>query len=191
MKPLKFSQSEYNSAAKSVEEIHKFYLIVFVYILMMGYLHWLDLQDGTYDWAFWPAIGFTLSLLWFAAVMLPFKFKRNWILNEIKRNHSHKSTEMNSTDKFTIRDYEKAQRRVEDKIGFYIHLSVFVVANSFFIYLSLSQSNYFWAKWTLLGWGIGVFSHGFKVFSKTGVSDWKRKLIEKEIEKQRRIKEKF
>lgn len=60
MDPDKFNFREYESAAKTVAAIHKFYLTLFVYIVMVGYLHWLDLRDGIYNWAYWPTIGLVL-----------------------------------------------------------------------------------------------------------------------------------
>ncbi|MBA5630192.1 2TM domain-containing protein [Moheibacter lacus] len=85
MENRNYSQQEYESAKKSVQEIHNFYLIVFVYVVMMFYLHWLDLRDGSYDWAYWVAIGFTASLIWFAVEMLPFRWKEKLIQKELKK----------------------------------------------------------------------------------------------------------
>lgn len=191
MDPDKFNFREYESAAKTVAAIHKFYLTLFVYIVMVGYLHWLDLRDGIYNWAYWPTIGFTISLFWFAIAMLPSRWKERQIQKEMLTNSTKRESFLESEKKYSIREYDKAKRQVEDKMEFFTHLSIYILVNSFFIYLSLSNSENFWAIWPILGWGIGVFFHGFKVFFKTRESNCKRKLIEKEIEKQRRIKEKF
>lgn len=188
MKPEKIHPREYDSAAKAVEEIHKFYLIVFVYILMLIYLHWLDLRDGNYDWAYWPGIGFTISLVWFALVMLPSKFKSRLIQNQFKEL---KTKRMNPSDDFSVQEYETAKKRVEDKLGFYIHLAVYILANTFLVILCLSQGGYFWAIWPIFGWGIGIFSHGWKVFHRPSGSKWKEQQIRKEMERQRKLKGNF
>jgi len=86
MKNKKYTVEDYQSAEESVQNIHNFYLIVFVYVVMMIFLHWMDLKDGSYDWAYWVAIGFTGSLIWFAIDMLPFRLKEKLIQKELKKN---------------------------------------------------------------------------------------------------------
>ena len=81
--------------------------------------------------------------------------------------------------------YEKAKKRVEAKIGFYIHLSVYVVVNLLLIIINLSTStHYLWFKWPLLGWGIGVFFHGLGTFLLSGGLSIKERMIEKEMKKE-------
>ncbi len=61
--------------------------------------------------------------------------------------------------------YEKAKRRVEEIKGFYVHLVVFVLSMFFMIIINVMTSpEYYWFKWPLLGWGIGVIAHGVSVF---------------------------
>ncbi|MCD4652028.1 MAG: 2TM domain-containing protein [Candidatus Cloacimonetes bacterium] len=80
--------------------------------------------------------------------------------------------------------YEKAKKRVEEKLGFYLHLAAYIAVNLFLIYLSLSNSpSYFWAKWTLIGWGFGIFFHGLGVFFFSEDSTIQNRMIEKELEK--------
>ena len=91
MENQQYNQQEYEAAKKAVQEKHNFYLIGFVYVVMMIYLHWIDLRDGSYDWAYWVAFGFTASLIWFAVDMLPFKWKEKWIQKElVKRKKAMK-----------------------------------------------------------------------------------------------------
>ena len=80
--------------------------------------------------------------------------------------------------------YQKAKKRVEAKIGFYIHLAVYIVVNIILIIINLRTSpEYIWFKWPLIGWGIGVFFHAMGVFVFTGKSAIKEKMIEKEMKK--------
>jgi len=82
--------------------------------------------------------------------------------------------------------YRRAKRRVEAKIGFYIHLTVYVGVNILLIIINLSTSReYIWFKWPLLGWGVGLFFHGMSVFVFSGkkLKGIKEKMIEKEIKR--------
>ncbi len=75
---------------------------------------------------------------------------------------------------------------MEAKIGFYIHLAVYVGVNALLIIINLTSSpQYLWFKWPLLGWGIGVFFHGLSVFVFSGnqLKAVKEKMIEDEIKK--------
>ena len=86
--------------------------------------------------------------------------------------------------------YERAKRRVSAKIGFYIHLSVYVVVNLVLLAINLSTSpEYLWFKWPLMGWGIGVFFHGMSVFVFSGLEGVEERMIEREMEKASKRKE--
>jgi hypothetical protein len=81
--------------------------------------------------------------------------------------------------------YQKAKKRVEAKIGFYIHLAVYVGVNILLIIINLlTSSQYLWFKWPLIGWGIGVFFHALGVFVFSGGSAIKEEMIQKEIKKE-------
>ncbi len=81
--------------------------------------------------------------------------------------------------------YERAKKRVEAKIGFYVHLAVYVVVNVLLTFINLSTSRqYLWFQWPLIGWGIGLFFHGLGVFVFSGRSSVKEKMIQREMEKQ-------
>ena len=79
--------------------------------------------------------------------------------------------------------YEKARKRVEAKIGFYIHLAVYLGVNLLLIIINiLTAPEYLWFKWPLMGWGIGLFFHGLGVFASFKGDSIKERMIEKEIE---------
>lgn len=81
--------------------------------------------------------------------------------------------------------YQRAKKRVEEKYGFYIHLSVYMAVSLLLIVINLFTSpDYLWFKWPLIGWGIGVFFHAVGVFVFTGGSNIKDRMIEKEMEKE-------
>jgi hypothetical protein len=82
--------------------------------------------------------------------------------------------------------HEKARKRVEEKMGFYSHLAVYAVVNVVLIIINLSTSGgYYWFKWPLLGWGIGLFFHGMNTFVFGEGSSLKERMIREELEKHR------
>ena len=86
--------------------------------------------------------------------------------------------------------YQKAKERVEAKIGFYIHLTVYVGVNILLCIINLlTAPRYLWFLWPLIGWGIGVFFHALRVFAFTEGSAIKERMIEKEMTKEARKKQ--
>ena len=84
--------------------------------------------------------------------------------------------------------YQRASKRVEAKIGFYIHLAVYVGVNLLLVIINLTTSpEYLWFKWPLFGWGIGVFFHGMSVFVFSGskFKGIKERMIEEEMKKEK------
>ena len=74
---------------------------------------------------------------------------------------------------------------MEVKLGFLIHLAVYVIVNILLVAINLmTVSKYLWFIWVLLGWGVGLSCHGLAVFFLGEGSPVKRRLIEKEIRKQ-------
>ena len=79
--------------------------------------------------------------------------------------------------------YEKAAKRVEELKGFYGNLISYCIFIPFLIFINFQTSpKYHWFWWPMLGWGIGVISHGFKTF---GIgTDWEERQIKKYMEKE-------
>jgi hypothetical protein len=51
------------------------------------------------------------------------------------------------------------------RIGFFIHLAVFIAVNTLLVYINLTTStDRLWFKWPLLGWGVGLFFHALAAF---------------------------
>ena len=85
--------------------------------------------------------------------------------------------------------YQRAKKRVEAKIGFYIHLAVYAGVNVLLIIINLTTSpQTLWFQWPLFGWGIGLFFHGMSifVFSSGKFREVKERMIEEEIKKESR-----
>ncbi len=83
--------------------------------------------------------------------------------------------------------YRKAEARVKEKMDFYIHFAVYCVVMALLVFINVTTSpEYFWAKWPLLGWGIGVLFHGLNTFLLNGNSSIKKRMIEKEMERMKK-----
>jgi len=78
--------------------------------------------------------------------------------------------------------YSRAEKRVDEKIGFYNHLYSFIVVNAilFVINILFSKSEW-WFYWITLFWGIGLVSHFIKTFIFTD-GKYRENMIKKEIE---------
>ena len=85
--------------------------------------------------------------------------------------------------------YQTARRRVEARIGFYIHLAVYIGVNILLIIINLLTSpRNLWFIWPLMGWGIGIFFHGMATFIFSGrkFKEIKDRMIEKEMRRESR-----
>ncbi|REC42220.1 2TM domain-containing protein [Chryseobacterium pennipullorum] len=80
--------------------------------------------------------------------------------------------------------YKKAQKRVKEIKGFYTNLISYCIVCSFLVFINLvTQSRNHWFWFPVLGWGIGVASHAFKVF---GIGEaWQEKKIREIMNKQK------
>ena len=84
--------------------------------------------------------------------------------------------------------YQEAKRRVEEKKGFFVHFSVYILVNILLviIWAVSSGGGYPWFLWSLGGWGIGIIFHFLGVFVFSRKSNWERKEIEKEADRLRK-----
>ena len=81
--------------------------------------------------------------------------------------------------------YKRARRRVEAKVGFYRHLIVYIAVSVLLIIINFSTSTeYYWFIWPLMGWGLAVLLHAFRVFGFAGGSGISEQMIEREMEKE-------
>jgi hypothetical protein len=83
--------------------------------------------------------------------------------------------------------YRTARRHVERKIGFQVHLAVYLTVNTGLVLFNfLVVPHRIWAFWPLLGWGIGLLFHGLAVFLHAPGAAWKERMIENELKKQKK-----
>ncbi len=82
--------------------------------------------------------------------------------------------------------YRLAQKRVEEKKGFFIHFSIYVIVNVFLIVIwAVTYTGFPWFVFPLFGWGIGVLVHFLSVFVFAKQGPWERREIDKEVERLR------
>lgn len=80
--------------------------------------------------------------------------------------------------------YQRAKKRAQAKLGFYVHLTIYVVVNIGLVIVNLSTSpEYLWFIWPLIGWGIGVGFHALGVFVLHGKTAVTAGMIERELKK--------
>ena len=82
----------------------------------------------------------------------------------------------------TQMDRDQATRRVEERMGFYIHATAYVLVNAVLIAINLTKnSDDLWFFWPLMGWGIGLAAHAIRVFGSPGTSRLKERMIDREL----------
>jgi len=84
--------------------------------------------------------------------------------------------------------YAAARKQVDEEKGFYSHATSYIVVNGFLFALDFFTSpGHWWFYWPLLGWGIGLASHGFQVFGRQRLfsSRWEDRRIKELMDKDR------
>lgn len=79
-----------------------------------------------------------------------------------------------------------AQRRAGAKMGWFIHLGVYLVVNTVLFILSTQFGMHRWSVFPAAGWGLGVLLHGVSVFVLGSGSGLRERLVERERERLRR-----
>ena len=70
----------------------------------------------------------------------------------------------------------RAQRVGKARLGFYIHLTAYLVVNALLVAINLATSTkHLWFKWPLLGWGVGIVAHALVTFALPRRSGTKRR----------------
>jgi len=95
---------------------------------------------------------------------------------------------------------KKAKKKVEELKGFYIHLTVYIIINTFILVNILIRAfddgDKFWQFGTFFTpffWGIGLAFHAAKVFDYNPIlgKNWEERQIKKYIEKDKRDAAKY
>ena len=66
----------------------------------------------------------------------------------------------------------RAIERLEERREFWTHVVTYVVVNAFMIGIwAFTGAGYFWPAWVLLGWGIGLALHAWKLFGEKPITE--------------------
>ena len=84
--------------------------------------------------------------------------------------------------------YRRAERKVDEKIGFYKHLYSYIGVNILlFAINAITSFGKWWFYWVTIFWGIGLVIHFLKTFVLTGkLEDNRDEMIQKEMEKMKK-----
>ncbi len=74
----KYTKEEYKAAKKRVEDLQGFYWNLTSYIIVNVFFTFLDLNDGGYDWAFWPLVGWGIGIFFHAIEVFGFFNSAGW-----------------------------------------------------------------------------------------------------------------
>jgi hypothetical protein len=78
---------------------------------------------------------------------------------------------------------EVAKKRVQTRMGFIIHLTMYLAMNVGFIAIwYLTGRGYPWFMWPAIGWGIGIIAHGAALLVGPGSATEKR-AIDRELQR--------
>ncbi len=78
---------------------------------------------------------------------------------------------------------KEAKVRAEMKLSFYVNVALYIIINSFLIYIWYSAGSASpWIIWPIVGWGIGILVHYLLAFVFTGRKFFDG-MVEKEYEK--------
>jgi hypothetical protein len=77
----------------------------------------------------------------------------------------------------------RARRRVNQKMGFYIHATVYVLVNLGLAAIDLASGGRSWHLWPLAGWGLGLAIHGFVTFASMHGDQLRDRMFRKELQR--------
>lgn len=80
-----------------------------------------------------------------------------------------------------IRD--RAKRRVDMKMGFYVHALVFVCVNLGLVAVNLYSGGQRWFTFPLFGWGLGLAIHGIVTVVSLRGDGLRERMMDAEIER--------
>jgi fatty acid desaturase len=90
-------------------------------------------------------------------------------------------------DALTEQDLQRrARRRVNQKMGFYIHATVYLLVNLGLALINFASGGTSWHLWPLAGWGLGLAIHGFVTFASLNGDNLRERMLDDEVERLRR-----
>ncbi|MBT8256516.1 MAG: 2TM domain-containing protein [Bacteroidia bacterium] len=86
--------------------------------------------------------------------------------------------------------YTRAKKKLERIKSFYTHLLIYCIFVLFFIWLNLRSSDFPWALFPILGWGLGVLGHASETFDHhiPFGKNWEERKIKEFMQEEEQIK---
>lgn len=81
-----------------------------------------------------------------------------------------------------------ARKRAGAKMGWYVHLMIYLVVNAGLIILSTQFGQHRWSIFPAVGWGVGLLFHGLSVFVLGSGSSLRENMVQRERERLKRNK---
>nr|WP_086939124.1 2TM domain-containing protein [Thaumasiovibrio occultus] len=101
-----------------------------------------------------------------------------------KSNDSVLADDAKITEEAITPEEEQVIQRVKELKAFYSHVINYVAVMALLLVINLMVTpDYFWVVWPMLGWGIGLVSHGLSAFEVVNLfgPEWEKKQIEKRL----------
>lgn len=73
-----YTEEEFKLAKKRIEDLQGYYWNLASYIVINLFFTFLDLKDGSYDWAYWPALGWGIGIAFHSIEVFGFFNSHNW-----------------------------------------------------------------------------------------------------------------
>ncbi len=81
---------------------------------------------------------------------------------------------------------QRARHRVNRRMGFYIHLTVFVLVNLGLAAIDIVGGGTRWHWWPLAGWGLGLAIHGLVTLASLRGEGLRQRMLDDEVDRLRR-----
>jgi hypothetical protein len=86
--------------------------------------------------------------------------------------------------------YRRAAWRVEARLAFYRHVMIYVVVNLLLAAFNLVRDpQHLWFPWVMCGWGVGLLAHALNVYSYRWLGSRREQMIQRELERQARLRQ--
>ncbi|SMC76755.1 2TM domain-containing protein [Moheibacter sediminis] len=88
-----YTEEEIKAAKKRVEELQGFYWNLASYVIINSFLHFLDLKDGSYDWAYWPLMGWGIGIAFHAIEVFGMFNSSSWKDRQVQKELERRKNE--------------------------------------------------------------------------------------------------
>lgn len=88
-----YTEEEIKAAKKRVEELQGFYWNLASYIIIVSFLHFLDLRDGSYEWAYWPLLGWGIGISFHAIEVFGMFNSSSWKDRQVQKELERRKNE--------------------------------------------------------------------------------------------------